>query len=169
MRNASPRIVLNVDVPKVDDISMNASAGPLWPAVDSLRQNLFYLLSVLSTLLPLAELWPPLSDHSADNRVNPMYTVVSNIRCIIWLVTKLLLVVVKLKGQENVLVVSAGPISSASNQILSLKLDPALSFPYIHCLPCWAAISILCPCLKNSCVPLPSQGIWVWTGRGYGD
>jgi len=106
-------------VPNIDDISTDGFAGPLRPAVDSLRQNLFNFSPILCQLLPLPEPRPPLTDRSADNLVNPMYTVVSNIRFIIRLVIKLLLLVVKLKGLETVLVSSTGAISSSSTQIRS--------------------------------------------------
>lgn len=46
-----------------------------------------------------------------------MYSFISNIWCIIRLVSKLLTLVLKLKGQETMWVTSAGAISGSSNQI----------------------------------------------------
>jgi len=141
LRNISPSMALHGDVPNIDNISTDACAGPLRPAVDSLRQNQFNLSPVLCMLLPLAEPWPSQTDRSAYDLINPMYTIVSNIWFIILLVTKLLLRLVKLKGQETVLVSSTGANSSCSNWIRSLKFDPPLCFPYMLCPPLWATIS----------------------------
>jgi len=129
MRTVSPCIALHGDVPNVNDISMDAFPGSLRPAVDTLREHLFNFSQVFSKLLPLAEPRPPLTVRSADRLVNTMYTVVSNIRFIIWLVMKLLLLVIKVNGPETVVVSSTGAILDSFNQIRSLKVDPPLSFP----------------------------------------
>jgi hypothetical protein len=40
-----------------------------------------------------------------------------------------------------------------------LKLDPPLSFLYIHRMHLWATISAQCKHLKNSCFALPTPDI----------
>jgi hypothetical protein len=55
IRNVSPSITFHRDVPNVVNISTEAFAGPLRPAVDSLRQNLFNFSPVWRKVLPLYE------------------------------------------------------------------------------------------------------------------
>jgi len=169
MRNISPCWALHGDVPTVVHIFMGAFAGPLWPAVDSLQQNNFHFSPALCKLFSIAEAWPPLTDHCADNHVHPMYTIVSTIWFIFHLVIMLLLLVVKLTVHETVSFSSSGAIFSSADQIPSLKLDPPLSFQYIHPQCLWATISDQCNRLKNRGFVGPSHHIWVWERPGNDD
>jgi hypothetical protein len=90
-----------------------------------------------------------------------MYTIFPNIWFVIWLVTTPLSLLVKLKGQETILVSSAGVISSSSNQIQNWEFDPPAPCPYFRHLQHSATISAQCNHLKNSCFVLPSHDIWV--------